>query len=60
MPRRTHTRRRTRRATPPPALEDRTLTYEQMARALVKAGRRSVAILDHPHRFTTTTEGTEA
>jgi hypothetical protein len=29
-------------------------TYEQLARALVKAGRCSVQILDNPQRFTST------
>lgn len=38
--------------------EHREPSYEQIARALVKAGRCSTLILDYPQRFTTTsTEG---
>lgn len=58
MPRRNRNTRH-RWPDPPPAEPDPLTppSYEDMARELVKAGRCSVAILDHPHRLTTT-EGT--
>lgn len=57
MPRRNHHGRRRRQPVAAPVhVQVPDLTYEQMARELVKAGRCSVQILDHPQRFTTTTQ----